>query len=587
MNQQIKDAQTNYQHLLNELNKKSDRFADFRLITFIIFIISGIIYWQNHHFSWLLFTFIILLAFFVLIIKHSKIKKEIKTYESFLRIIAEYFSRLDDNWRSFPSNGSNYINNDLAKDLNLLGPSSLFQLINISKTISGERKLATNLANPTLSSEEIIAKQQAIAELTKNFSFILNYQKLLNDIPDINEKDFTIDAELLQKEARPLNKWPLIGIIFASLTDFMLVLALFKIIPFKVCLIPILIQLIISYIFNYFYDEDLEMISKTSRTFSSLKNLTEYVKNIEFKSTLLTKLIKNINNGFNAIVSLKKINNLDGYRHNFLTYIILNPTISLNILVLCKYNKLIKEEKNHLLKCLETLESLEVLMSFTTISLINETKCLPSITEETQITFEAIKHPLLNETKCVANDFHSNQSINIITGSNMSGKTSFMRTIAVNLILMYNGSYVTAEKFSASIMKIFTSINVEDDILHGISTFYGELLRIKDILDYEKNNEPIIIFIDEIFKGTNYNDRILGAKEVIKKLSKLNCLVLITTHDFELCEINNKKIYNYHFNEEYQGDRITFDYKIKKGMCKTTNAKYLMKKIGIIPEDKK
>ena len=132
MNQQIKDAQTNYQHLLNELNKKSDRFADFRLITFIIFIISGIIYWQNHHFSWLLFTFIILLAFFVLIIKHSKIKKEIKTYESFLRIIAEYFSRLDDNWRSFPSNGSNYINNDLAKDLNLLGPSSLFQLINIS-----------------------------------------------------------------------------------------------------------------------------------------------------------------------------------------------------------------------------------------------------------------------------------------------------------------------------------------------------------------------------------------------------------------------------------------------------------------------
>ncbi len=587
MNQQIKDAQTNYQHLLNELNKKSDRFADFRLITFIIFIISGIIYWQNHHFSWLLFTFIILLAFFVLIIKHSKIKKEIKTYESFLRIIAEYFSRLDDNWRSFPSNGSNYINNDLAKDLNLLGPSSLFQLINISKTISGERKLATNLANPTLSSKEIIAKQQAIAELTKNFSFILNYQKILNDIPDINEKDFDIDTKLLQKESHSLNKWPLIGIIFASLTDFMLVLALFKIIPFKVCLIPILIQLIISYIFNYFYDEDLEMISKTSRTFSSLKNLTEYVKDIEFKSTLLTKLIKNINNGFNAIVSLKKINNLDGYRHNFLTYIILNPTISLNILVLCKYNKLIKEEKNHLLKCLETLESLEVLMSFTTISLINETKCLPSITEETQITFEAIKHPLLNETKCVANDFHSNQSINIITGSNMSGKTSFMRTIAVNLILMYNGSYVTAEKFSASIMKIFTSINVEDDILHGISTFYGELLRIKDILDYEKNNEPIIIFIDEIFKGTNYNDRILGAKEVIKKLSKLNCLVLITTHDFELCEINNKKIYNYHFNEEYQGDRITFDYKIKKGMCKTTNAKYLMKEIGIIPEDKK
>ena len=330
MNQQIKDAQTNYQNLLNELNKKNDRFADFRLLIFIIFIISGIIYWQNHHFMWLLFTFITLLTFLILIIKHSKIKKEIKTYESFLRIIAEYFSRLDDNWRSFPSNGSNYINNDLAKDLNLLGPSSLFQLINISKTISGERKLATNLANPTLSSKEIIVKQQAIAELTSNFSFILNYQKLLNDIPGINEKDFAIDAKLLQKESRPLNKWPLIGIVFSCLTDFMLILTLFKIVPFKICLIPILIQLIISYIFSYFYDEDLEMISKTSRTFSSLKDLTEYVRDTEFKSNFLTKLIKNIDNGFYAIISLKKINNLDGYRHNFLTYIILNPTIYLN-----------------------------------------------------------------------------------------------------------------------------------------------------------------------------------------------------------------------------------------------------------------
>lgn len=587
MDQQIKDAQKKYQTLLSVLNKKSDRFADARLIIFVILLIVANISWQHRQFLGLLITFFLLIVFVILLIKHSKVKKEIKTYESYLTIINQYFSRLNDKWHSFPSNGYTYIDNNLAKDLNLLGPSSLFQLINISKTISGERKLATTLTNPSLSAKEITSKQQAITELTNNFAFILNYQKLLNDIPDITEKDFTIDTKLLQNKPRPLNKWPIVGLVSSCLTDFMLILSIFKVIPFKVCLIPILIQLIISYLFSYFYDEDLEMISKTSRTFSSLKNLTAYVKDQTFQSALLTKLIKNINNGFNAIVSLKKINDLDGYRHNFLTYIILNPTISLNIFVLVKYNKLIAEEKNHLSNCLDSLESLENLMSFTTISLINDTKCLPTITEETQITFQAIKHPLLNSSKCVPNDFHSDQSINIITGSNMSGKTSFMRTIAVNLILMYNGSYVTAQTFSSSLMKIFTSINIEDDILHGISTFYGELLRIKAILDYEKNNESMIIFIDEIFKGTNYNDRILGAKEIIKKLSNLNCLVLITTHDFELCEINNKKIFNYHFNEEYQGDKITFDYKIKKGMCHTTNAKYLMKKIGIITEDKK
>ena len=194
-----------------------------------------------------------------------------------------------------------------------------------------------------------------------------------------------------------------------------------------------------------------------------------------------------------------------------------------------------------------------------------------------------MKHPLLQEKKCISNSFNSNKDINIITGSNMSGKTSFMRTIGINLVLAYIGTFVNAKEFTCPIMKIFTSINVKDDIKKGISTFYGELKRIKNILDYNKEKEiPLIIFIDEIFKGTNYNDRIFGAKEVLKKLASLNCIVFLTTHDFELCEIKEKKINNYHFEEFYKENKIYFDYKIKQGKCNTTNAKYLMRKMKII-----
>lgn len=114
-----------------------------------------------------------------------------------------------------------------------------------------------------------------------------------------------------------------------------------------------------------------------------------------------------------------------------------------------------------------------------------------------------MKHPLLTESECIANDFSCGEEIVIITGSNMSGKSSFMRTIGVNLVLMYAGTYVNAEKFCAPFMRIFTSIGVQDDISRGISTFYGELLRIKKVLDYAENtaeNEvPFIVFIDEIF----------------------------------------------------------------------------------------
>ena len=277
------------------------------------------------------------------------------------------------------------------------------------------------------------------------------------------------------------------------------------------------------------------------------------------------------------------IANLDSFRLNFLSYIIGNIFFALNPIILNNYNKLIEKENKNFKISIDALEEIETLVSLTTIAYIKKEICLPKIDKELSLNIENMKHPLLQEKKCISNSFNSNKDINIITGSNMSGKTSFMRTIGINLVLAYIGTFVNAQEFTCPIMKIFTSINVKDDIKKGISTFYGELKRIKNILDHDKEKEiPLIIFIDEIFKGTNYNDRIFGAKEVLKKLASLNCIVFLTTHDFELCEIKEKKINNYHFEEFYKENKIYFDYKIKQGKCNTTNAKYLMRKMKII-----
>ena len=164
------------------------------------------------------------------------------------------------------------------------------------------------------------------------------------------------------------------------------------------------------------------------------------------------------------------------------------------------------------------------------------------------------------ESKCVGNDFDSGCGVNIITGSNMGGKTSFLRTLGINIILMNSGSFVCAKKFSACYFKIFTSMRVSDDISRGISTFYGELLRIKDMIEYVDCGNMLVL-IDEIFKGTNYQDRIYGAKEVIKRLTTDRTIVLLTTHDFELCEEEN--ICNYYVKEEYVDNQIVFDYKMQ------------------------
>ena len=207
---------------------------------------------------------------------------------------------------------------------------------------------------------------------------------------------------------------------------------------------------------------------------------------------------------------------------------------------------------------------------------------MPTLSEEIKIDFDDLQHPLISESECIANSFLKEANLNIITGSNMSGKTSFLRTIGINIVLMNAGAYCNAKSFSAPYLKIFTSMRIADDISKGISTFYAELLRMKLAIEYAKENKPMIVFIDEIFKGTNANDRIFGAISLIEKLNKDYIIIFISTHDFELCDISSVRVNNYHFSEHYEEEKIKFDYKLKKGKCYTTNARYLMKIAGII-----
>lgn len=167
----------------------------------------------------------------------------------------------------------------------------------------------------------------------------------------------------------------------------------------------------------------------------------------------------------------------------------------------------------------------------------------------------------------------------------MSGKTTFLRSMGVALSLTYAGGVVPADSFTASCMHYLTSMRVEDRVDLGISTFYAEILRIKEMVQYSKAHRPMLVLIDEIFKGTNSADRILGAQETIKRLSEPWANVIVSTHDFELCRLEaapGRTVVNYHFEEHYRNDQILFDYRLKEGRSQTTNAKFLLRMAGII-----
>lgn len=565
-----------------EKERKSNFYSNMRLIIFILSLVELIIYFNTRSTFHIVLTIVLICFFIIMVIIHHQIDKEIDRFKNLLSIIEKYLNRIDEKWKNEPYT-INESKENFIGDLDIIGKNSLMQFLDFTSSLGGKRKLIKTLSLENVSPKKIKDNQGSIGELKTNFNFCLNFKERLDKIENIENIDFKELFSLFDKTIQAKSFHLIISIILSMSTILSLILSILKIVNPALFLVLFFLQLAISYIYSIHYNEFFEDIGNSSRIFSKLMESFNYIDSFEFKNSQNQKLKSEISLGKSIIKDLSSIRELDLFRTNFITNVLLNVFFSLNFILLYKYSKLLSKHTANFKTSIKALEQFEVLISLTTICFVKNNICLPIIEEELKLNITDMRHPLIEEEKCITNSFSCNRDINIITGSNMSGKTSFMRTIGINLILAYSGTYVNSDSFSCPIMKIFTSINVKDDIANGISTFYGELKRIKDILDYSENhNDAIIVFIDEIFKGTNYNDRILGAKETLKSLASLNCIVFLTTHDFELCEIKSKTIYNYHFRETYKDNKINFDYKIKEGQCKTTNAKYLMEQMGII-----
>jgi DNA mismatch repair ATPase MutS len=228
---------------------------------------------------------------------------------------------------------------------------------------------------------------------------------------------------------------------------------------------------------------------------------------------------------------------------------------------------------------------LEALASLSIIAFDNADWAQPEfITDKLAVNASELAHPLLPKSR-VSNDAQLGlpHSILLITGSNMSGKSTYLRTIGLNLVLAYAGAPVCAKSFSCSIMNIYTCMRISDNLEKNISSFYAEIIRIKKIVSAAKKGERVFFLMDEIFKGTNSFDRHLGAETLVNMLSRQNAVGLVSTHDLELGELEeqNPKVKNYHFLEHYKNNEICFDYRLRPGVSTTRNAIYLMKLAGI------
>ena len=589
LDMQVKKKKEEIEKTEKELQRRGKELANVRLILFLFFVcLLALASWQaEYRMIFSVAALLMAVIFLVVAAFHSKVEEERSRLGHCLEIIVHYEKRAEGTWDSFPEDGSKFIReeNEHLVDLNVLGKRSVFQFLNISRTVSGQRRLVHSLTTPPGDGEEWLKTQKAVRELKENFEFALQFQEKLGRIRGLEDMDFEQEMFPSKKRNSEMGEkiTPIIGGIFAFFTDVSLVLACCQILPFTMFGLLAISGFAYNHLYSMWKKEEYGDAVTFSRIFGAFEDIYRYVCGQEFESERLRGLAEQLALGCEIIQKTEKMSALCRCRDNWLSYLLFNPLFSLNILVLFRYRRIRKQGTEGLLQGINALEEMEKLIALAGICWVKQEICLPEQVSFTKLEMTEVRHPLLPEESCVPNDFSCGEKILIITGSNMSGKSSFMRTVGINLALMNAGTYVNARAFRSPFLKIAASIGIQDDISRGISTFYGELMRIKKILEEgEKSGFPMMVFIDEIFKGTNYNDRIFGAKVVVEKLSKLDGIAMITTHDFELCELDNSRIENYHFAETYEENKIVFDYKIKEGRCRTTNARYLMERIGLL-----
>lgn len=593
MEEKFKERIDQYKVLWEYENKIYSRIANLRLIVLLasLYMTYLLVKMQGH-----LMVFAVAIVFYgsfiYLVYRHQKIKEKLDYYESMKLINEKYVKRMNEEWHSFPDTGEELLDevHPYALDLDILGERSLFQKINTTHTWYGRKKLASVLLAPDFTEEAIVERQKAIKELMQDLDFcqkvegatakrkkamnnpekLLNYAKAEGDF--LKGKGWRRVATILP--------WVIIAL-----------WAVGYVAHIHLLITGMLILMFISYGFQFFHapriGEVKGMLGAIIYELNEYVYILEVLKEKEFISPYLKELsnvlFKDQVNALDALKKLEKISSKANVTTQPIVAIPLDAILLWDLKIVFALEDWRKTYGQQVEHYLETIGEIESLISLSVLGHVEEKVSFPLVEAEGRfITGKQVGHPLIKQTVRVCNDVNMDQEIFVITGSNMSGKTTFLRTIGINLVLAYAGAPVLADQLACSMMKIYTSMRIRDDLTHGISTFYAELTRIKQIIEAAKEYTQMLFLIDEIFRGTNSNDRIIGATSVVKALDSLGTIGAITTHDMELCQLNDTiDVTNYHFSETYQEDTIQFDYSIKAGPSTTTNAKYLMKMVGI------
>jgi len=595
-----------YDAKLLKLSKALKRLSLLRLAIFIAAIVI-LIYLVSIKLFTPLFTIlpVLMIAFGVVITHYNKIAYQRK-HTSFLKKINESeIQRTHCNLEEFDS-GDRFIDkhHPYTSDLDIFEEHSIFQLVNRTTTESGMILLSKWLSEPA-SNNEIQDRQQAIKALTEKLEWRQDLQALgmhfKNKKSDYYKLLEWVEAPVVLLKNRL--KYKVVSIILPVLflSSAYLFYANLDSINLLIYLSFMITILIINFIILRKIKNLAEGIAETSsKNLSTLKGYQALIKKIEnesFKSKKLNDLQSQLSDGkHSAHDEIKRLSSLLEFSQQRPIkkmpiggnpyYPILNSFLLLDIHMIIGTEEWKIKNKAFLKQWAEVVSEFEVINSLAGFCYSNPTFTFPEITDKNNyVHFEALGHPLINGDKRVCNDFHSegHGDVVMITGSNMAGKSTFLRAVGVNIVLALAGAPCCAKNGQVSKLQLFSSMRTEDNLKKGISSFYAELSRIEKMLKLIESNDNVYFLLDEMFKGTNSEDRHRGGFSFINQISKEKTSGIIATHDIELATLAERKklATNYSFNSEIKNGVMIFNYILEPTICNDFNASTLMKQSGI------
>ena len=574
-------------------------YSNYRLLILIISIILFFILfiWSSST-ATLIWITIIIAVFSIVAHYHAKLDRGIRKLELWIKIKTENLARMNLSWNDIPLLSNLTENPETNEvDLDLTGNESLLQLINTGTSRQSKFILREWLNSKVHHVDKIIKRQELVRELIPLTTF---RDKLALSSVLSSRREFSGDwlYKLFgenEPRQKPLKIIFILLTVLAPLNLLLYVLFLWNILPAYFGITTLSYILLFRYGFNgrekifdeaEFISDELGKIIGVFRflekyNYKTGSKLSELCKPFKINKQQPSFLINKIKNSV-ELLRMKKGNPFVWFMIEVIFPIDIYYKIKLN-----KYKHLVKEKLN---TWMDTWYKLEALCSLGNFAHLNPRYNFPEIinNDEKKIIFRCkqLGHPLIKNEYKNCNDFFLNPDgeIAIITGSNMSGKSTFIRTLGINLSLAYAGSVVNADKMEISLFDLFTCIKINDSIKDGISYFYAEVKRLKALLDeIENSGYPVFFLIDEIFRGTNNIERLKGSTMLIKKLAETNAVGAVATHDLELVKLSEtiSKVRNYHFKEEIRDGKMIFDYHLNAGPCPTTNALKIMKLEGL------